>query len=172
MTGSRVLVQESVADAHRRRLSELVEAVKVGLADREDSQMGPLVDTANVERVEHFIAEASKYATVLVKGGRPSQPELANVPLLWRWKLQTGAALDLMPSMHWPAPVLRNEVGADRGPVLVTVEYQIRAADRGLFLDLNDWAANGGGTELSSGRSSRICRRRAASSKRSSWTPG
>jgi betaine-aldehyde dehydrogenase len=78
MTGSRVLVQESVADGYRRRLSELVEAVKVGLADREDSQMGPLVDAANVERVERFIAEASKYATVLVKGGRPSQPELAN----------------------------------------------------------------------------------------------
>jgi hypothetical protein len=29
------------------------------------------------------------------------------IPLLRRWKLQTGAeVVDLSPSMHWPAPVL------------------------------------------------------------------
>ncbi len=60
---------------------------------------------------------------------------LIAVPLLWRWKLQTGAALDLTPSMHWPAPVLSGDVDADRGPVLVTVEYQVRPDDRGRFLE-------------------------------------
>ena len=60
---------------------------------------------------------------------------LIAVPLLWRWKLQTGAALDLTPSMHWPAPVLSADVGADRGPVLVTVEYNIKPADRSGFLE-------------------------------------
>ena len=60
---------------------------------------------------------------------------LIAVPLLWRWKLQTGAALDLTPSMHWPAPVLSADVGADRGPVLVTVEYNIRPDDRSGFLE-------------------------------------
>jgi hypothetical protein len=37
---------------------------------------------------------------------------------------------------------------------------------------LKDWEASGGGTELSSGRSSRICRRKAVFSKRSNLTPG
>ena len=56
------------------------------------------------------------------------------VPLLWRQKLQTGADLDLAPSMHWPAPVLLHNVEPDRGPVLVTVEYLIRPQDRDEFL--------------------------------------
>jgi acyl-CoA reductase-like NAD-dependent aldehyde dehydrogenase len=44
MTGSRVLVQASKADAYRAKLSELIEAVKVGPADDPSSEMGPLVD--------------------------------------------------------------------------------------------------------------------------------
>jgi len=60
---------------------------------------------------------------------------LTAIPLLWRWKLNIGADLDLAPSLHWPAPILSAEVDADRGPVLVTVEYQIKPADRGPFLD-------------------------------------
>jgi len=56
------------------------------------------------------------------------------IPLTWRWKLQTGAGLDLTPSMHWPAPVTSQSIDVDRGPVLVTVEYRIRPADRAAFL--------------------------------------
>jgi quinol monooxygenase YgiN len=59
---------------------------------------------------------------------------LAAIPLTWRWKLQTGAAIDLTPSMHWPAPVLTREVEPDRGPVLVTVEYRIEPRNREAFL--------------------------------------
>ena len=54
---------------------------------------------------------------------------LVSIPLTWRWKLQTGAAADLTPSMHWPAPVVSSEVEADRGPVLVTVEYRSRTGE-------------------------------------------
>ena len=36
--------------------------------------------------------------------------------------------------MHWPAPVLLPNIEPDRGPVLVTVEYLIRAQDRDEFL--------------------------------------
>jgi MFS family permease len=55
---------------------------------------------------------------------------LIAVPLLRRWKLQTAATLDLTPSMHWPEPVvLLDDVESDRGPVLVTVEYQIKPED-------------------------------------------
>ncbi|HEX9465931.1 MAG TPA: MFS transporter [Alphaproteobacteria bacterium] len=59
---------------------------------------------------------------------------LAMIPLTWRWKLQTGAAADLTPSLHWPAPAILHEIEPDRGPVLVTVEYRVRPADRAAFL--------------------------------------
>jgi predicted MFS family arabinose efflux permease len=59
---------------------------------------------------------------------------LVMIPLTWRWKLQTGAGVDLTPSMHWPAPVIDRDIEADRGPVLVTVEYLIRPESRDAFL--------------------------------------
>jgi predicted MFS family arabinose efflux permease len=59
---------------------------------------------------------------------------LAAIPLTWRWKLQTGAGIDLTPSMHWPTPILSHDVEQDRGPVLVTVQYRIDPHDRELFL--------------------------------------
>ena len=55
--------------------------------------------------------------------------------LTWRWKLQTGAGVDLTPSMHWPAPITAQAIEHDRGPVLVTVEYRIRPSDREAFLE-------------------------------------
>lgn len=59
---------------------------------------------------------------------------IAAIPLLARWKLQTGSALDMTPSMHWPAPVLSGEVEADRGPVQIVIEYRIASEDREAFL--------------------------------------
>jgi hypothetical protein len=61
---------------------------------------------------------------------------VAAVPLLWRWKLQTGEDVDMLPSMHWPAPVISGDVAADRGPVLVTVEYRVPAQNQRAFLDM------------------------------------
>ena len=56
---------------------------------------------------------------------------------LWltrRWKLHSGPAADLAPSMHWPQPVLADGVDQDAGPVLVTVEYHVAAEHREQFL--------------------------------------
>ena len=60
---------------------------------------------------------------------------IAAIPLTWPWKLQTGAGLDLTPSMHWPAPLTVAPIDADQGPVLVTVEYNIKPQDRTDFLE-------------------------------------
>jgi predicted MFS family arabinose efflux permease len=51
-----------------------------------------------------------------------------------RWKLQTGPAADLTPSMHWPEPVVAGAVEDDAGPVMVTVEYRVNAENRAAFL--------------------------------------
>jgi MFS family permease len=63
---------------------------------------------------------------------------MTTIPLLWRWKLQTGAGIDMTPSLHWPAPILSEGLEQDmlsnRGPVLTTVEYLVRSEDRDAFL--------------------------------------
>ena len=59
---------------------------------------------------------------------------VASIPLTRRWGLQTGADVDLSPSMHWPAPVTASPIEGDRGPVLVTVEYSIDPSNREPFL--------------------------------------
>ncbi len=56
------------------------------------------------------------------------------IPLTWHWKLQTGASIDLTPSMHWPPPHTVLDIAQDRGPVLVTVEYRIQPQNRAAFL--------------------------------------
>jgi MFS family permease len=61
---------------------------------------------------------------------------LVAIPLTWIWKLQTGAGVDLTPSMHWPAPLTAQPIEQDRGPILVTVEYHIRPQDRPEFLQV------------------------------------
>ncbi|MGO8968943.1 MAG: MFS transporter [Myxococcaceae bacterium] len=59
---------------------------------------------------------------------------VACIPLLEHFSLQTGECLDLTPSMHWPEPILFEGAEKDRGPVLVTVEYFVKATDREPFL--------------------------------------
>jgi hypothetical protein len=59
---------------------------------------------------------------------------VVGIAATWHWKLLSGAGVDLAPSMHWPAPVLAVDADADRGPVLVTVEYRIAPAKRAAFL--------------------------------------
>lgn len=48
--------------------------------------------------------------------------------LAWRRPLDGMAKLDLAPSLHWPAPMIDNEIEHDRGPVLVTIEYRVDPA--------------------------------------------
>jgi len=50
-----------------------------------------------------------------------------------RLKLPKGEA-DLVPSNHWPEPLLAAPVENDRGPVLILIEYRVEPADRADFL--------------------------------------
>ena len=49
------------------------------------------------------------------------------------YRLPKAEAVDLSPSLHWPAPVVSTEPEAERGPVLVTVEYHIDPAQAEKF---------------------------------------
>jgi predicted MFS family arabinose efflux permease len=50
------------------------------------------------------------------------------------FKLPAGEA-DLTPSHHWPEPAIVVPPDNDRGPVMVTVEYRVRAQDRSAFFE-------------------------------------
>lgn len=56
------------------------------------------------------------------------------IPATWRFKLMKGAVLDHTPSAHWPQPVVAGELGDDRGPVLVTVEYEVAEEHAAAFV--------------------------------------
>lgn len=73
----------------------------------------------------------------------PAALLVAMIPITWRFKLGQGEALDLSASSHWPAPEIGlDEDGLDqRGPVMLMVEYQIRAADEAAFVAAaNEWS--------------------------------
>jgi len=69
MTGSRILVQRGVADEVRTRLAGLLENVRVGDGMDPQTDMGPLIDKADVTRVDGLVQAALAYAKPIVRGG-------------------------------------------------------------------------------------------------------
>jgi MFS family permease len=59
---------------------------------------------------------------------------LVAIPAAWPWRLRSGPAPDLSPSLHWPSPKFVIPVRDDQGPVLVIVAYRIEPADRSALL--------------------------------------
>jgi MFS family permease len=60
---------------------------------------------------------------------------IAALLLALRWKVGGGAARDLAPSSHWPAPLVSVVSSQERGPVLVHIEYRIDPARSTAFVD-------------------------------------
>jgi betaine-aldehyde dehydrogenase len=78
MTGSRVLVHEEIADTFIDRLADRLTRVRLGPAADADSEMGPLIDTSQVTRVDGIVEGAiAGGARVIVRGGPTSEPRLA-----------------------------------------------------------------------------------------------
>jgi betaine-aldehyde dehydrogenase len=126
MTGSRVLVQRSVADAWRERIASLLENVVVGRADDPNSQMGPLINRANVERVDRLVEDAKRYARIIVRGGPIVEGPLA-AGAFYRPAMLETEALDV--------PLVQEEIF---GPVLsfetfATEEEAITRANATVF---------------------------------------
>jgi len=73
-------------------------------------------------------------------GGIPMALQVAAVGLTlavafsWRWRISGFEDANLTPSMHWPAPSVHDGVSFDRGPVLVTIEYDVRPQATEAFL--------------------------------------
>jgi betaine-aldehyde dehydrogenase len=108
MTGSRLLVHRPILDTVRTRLGAQLEAVKVGPAADPTSDMGPMINIANVQRVDRLVEAAiAAGARVVVRGGPIKEGPLA-----------TGAFYrpTLLEVKDHSMPIAQDEVF---GPVLV-----------------------------------------------------
>jgi acyl-CoA reductase-like NAD-dependent aldehyde dehydrogenase len=65
----RVLVHEAVYDAFARELVRRVEALRVGDPLEEETDVGPLIDGANAQRVEEWLDEARARGARVLTGG-------------------------------------------------------------------------------------------------------
>jgi succinate-semialdehyde dehydrogenase/glutarate-semialdehyde dehydrogenase len=70
MCANRFLIQDRVHDEFVRRLVDKVKALKTGDGMRDDSQVGPLIDHASVERIETLVAQAVAAGARVVAGGQ------------------------------------------------------------------------------------------------------
>ena len=78
MTGSRLLVQKEIAEEVKKHLAVAIENVKVGPAADPSSEMGPIIDKKNVERINSVVEKAIKEgAQVIVRGGAVTEGELS-----------------------------------------------------------------------------------------------
>ncbi|WNF58014.1 aldehyde dehydrogenase family protein [Pseudomonas sp. SG20052] len=78
MTGSRLLVQRDIATVLTERLAAKLDAVRAGPAADSASEMGPLIDKPNVQRVNQIVKEAiTAGAQVIVRGGPVTEGPLA-----------------------------------------------------------------------------------------------
>jgi betaine-aldehyde dehydrogenase len=79
MTSSRLLVQKGIAAALRDRLSAALAKVRLGAGNDPSTDMGPLIDAANVKRVAAVVDAAIDAGAIpLVRGGPSLDTALQN----------------------------------------------------------------------------------------------
>ncbi|WP_342705534.1 aldehyde dehydrogenase family protein [Burkholderia arboris] len=116
MTGSRLLVHRDIAGQVRERLAARLAAVRVGPAADAGSDMGPLIDKANVARVDALVKQAiASGAKVLVRGGPICDGPLASGAFYRPTLLEVSDPL---------LPIVRNETF---GPVMTLQTFDSEA---------------------------------------------
>ncbi len=109
---TRVYVERAVHDRLVARIAELFEGVRVGDPMAPDTDLGTLISSAQVERVDGFVQRAREAGATIVCGGeRPSVPGFEG-GAFYRPTLITDAAQD--------SEIVQREVF---GPVLVVVPF-------------------------------------------------
>lgn len=83
VAGSRLYVQEEIADVFLARLTSIAEAIQIGDPQAEATQMGPLCTEGQVAHIEAHVAKAiAEGATVRTGGARPDLPGLYYKPTI------------------------------------------------------------------------------------------
>jgi len=77
IAGSRLLLQERIADAFLDKFLALTKSIRVGNPLDPETEMGPLTSTGHRDRVLNYIEVAkSQGSRILAGGGPPADPEL------------------------------------------------------------------------------------------------
>lgn len=77
-SNSRVFVHRDIHDTLLQKILDRIAALRIGLAEREDTQMGPLITREHYDRVKGYITTGQKEGASLIFGGRhPAASELA-----------------------------------------------------------------------------------------------
>lgn len=77
--GTRVIVEESIYDAFVEALVARVKKIRLGSGFETDTQMGPLISQAHLDKVMAYVDNGVKEgAKVAVGGSRPTDPKLQN----------------------------------------------------------------------------------------------
>jgi len=72
LAGTRILVQESVADAFMEKFDAYADAQVLGDPRADDTTMSPLIHRDHLERVDGFVQRALADGQELLRGGRPA----------------------------------------------------------------------------------------------------
>ncbi len=73
VAGSRLLLQETIADEFLERMKAVAESVKIGDPMLDETQMGPLCTTAQLENIEREVAYAQEQGGKVIAGGKRPQ---------------------------------------------------------------------------------------------------
>ncbi len=69
ISANRFLVQRNIADSFARKLAEAASALKVGAGSEEGVAVGPLIESAAIEKVERHISDAVAHGAKVLTGG-------------------------------------------------------------------------------------------------------
>ena len=112
MTGSRLLVQRGVTDRFREMMRNRLAKVRVGPASDASSDMGPVINKANVTRIDKMVEDAiAAGAKVILRGGPITEGPLA------KGAFYRPALLEVTDSK---LPVMQDEIF---GPVLTMMVF-------------------------------------------------
>ena len=73
----RILVHESRIARVQAGLKQILSAIRVGPGDREDSQMGPMIDIPSRDRIQRLVTAAETTDELVLRGEIPGDKELA-----------------------------------------------------------------------------------------------
>jgi succinate-semialdehyde dehydrogenase/glutarate-semialdehyde dehydrogenase len=77
---NRVYVQSGVYDRFAELLCSRVSELRVGPADRDDSEIGPMINARAVEKIERHVKDALAHGASLLTGGHRVRNEFADGP--------------------------------------------------------------------------------------------
>jgi succinate-semialdehyde dehydrogenase/glutarate-semialdehyde dehydrogenase len=92
---NRVYVQAGVHDLFVEKLAARVGALKVGPASREDSQIGPMINTRAVDKIARHVEDAVAHGARVVVGGKRVRNAVADGPNYYAPTVLTGATREM-----------------------------------------------------------------------------